>query len=270
MDFDSPLPPSEPPAPIEGPPPAPSPVPPPRWFSILQLVLCSGVPTQTVLTLVLFGVVVAAGGSPCAGSLEACKAGRLAPGFLAAIALGDTGMVVALMWWFLRMSGERPAAIFFGHGAIAREALIGVAVWPAALIVVGSLVSLLRFVWPALHNVTENPFDVFLTNPGTMALLAVTGIVAGGVREELQRGFMLHRFQQGLGGRMTGLVITSVAFGAGHYTQGFDVAISLVVAGAIWGALTLARRSVTASMTSHACFDAMQVVAVAVFKAAGR
>ena len=50
-------------------------------------------------------------------------------------------------------------------------------------------------------------------------------IVAGGVREELQRAFLLHRFRIDLGQPWMGVFITSLAFGMGHTLQGLDAAI---------------------------------------------
>jgi membrane protease YdiL (CAAX protease family) len=84
-------------------------------------------------------------------------------------------------------------------------------------------------------------------------------VIAGGVREELQRAFLLHRFEQRLGGGGIGLVVTSLAFGLGHTLQGWDAAVTTAVLGACWGALYLARRSVVATVTSHALFNLAQV-----------
>ena len=64
-------------------------------------------------------------------------------------------------------------------------------------------------------------------------------IVAGGVREELQRAFLLHRFRTDLGQPWMGLLITSLAFGLGHTLQGWDAAVVTGVLGAIWGAMYL-------------------------------
>ena len=50
-------------------------------------------------------------------------------------------------------------------------------------------------------------------------------VVAGGVREEIQRAFLLRRFEVWLGGSTVGIIVTSVAFGAGHVLQGYDAAI---------------------------------------------
>jgi membrane protease YdiL (CAAX protease family) len=84
-------------------------------------------------------------------------------------------------------------------------------------------------------------------------------IVAGGIREEIQRAFLLHRFEQWLGGGGVGVLVTSVAFGAGHLIQGVDAAIATGLLGAFWGVVYLRRRSIVAPMISHAGFDLLQI-----------
>ena len=57
-------------------------------------------------------------------------------------------------------------------------------------------------------------------------------MVAGGLREEVQRAFILHRFERHLGGAAIGLVVFSVAFGLGHLVQGRDAAVITGLLGA--------------------------------------
>ena len=62
-------------------------------------------------------------------------------------------------------------------------------------------------------------------SPLQVAAFVALVLIAGGVREELQRAFLLHRFEQSLGGPVIGVVVTSVAFGLGHTLQGWDAAV---------------------------------------------
>jgi membrane protease YdiL (CAAX protease family) len=96
--------------------------------------------------------------------------------------------------------------------------------------------------------------------PTDAVLFAVVLIVAGGVREEVQRAFLLRRFDRWLGGARVGLVVTSVAFGAGHFIQGADAAVATAVLGAFWGVVYLRRRSIGAPVVSHAGFNLVQVL----------
>ena len=56
------------------------------------------------------------------------------------------------------------------------------------------------------------------------------------------------------------MIVTSIAFGAGHLLQGVDAAIATSLLGAFWGVVYLRRRSCVAPMVSHAGFDLVQVL----------
>jgi membrane protease YdiL (CAAX protease family) len=85
-------------------------------------------------------------------------------------------------------------------------------------------------------------------------------LAAGGIREEIQRAFLLHRFDVWLGGPIVGLAVTSIGFGAGHLIQGADAAVTTGLLGAFWGYVYFLRKSCVAPMVSHAGFDLVQVV----------
>ena len=90
-------------------------------------------------------------------------------------------------------------------------------------------------------------------------IFAFVVMIAGGVREEIQRGFVLRRFEQYLGGGAVGLVVFSALFGLGHLEQGRDVALATAILGAFWGAIFLRRRSIVGPMVGHAGFNLAQV-----------
>ena len=86
-------------------------------------------------------------------------------------------------------------------------------------------------------------------------------IVAGGIREELQRAFLLHRFRGDLGRPWMGVLITSLAFGLGHTLQGLDAAIITGSLGALWGVMYLARQR-DAPIVSHSLFNSSELLRV--------
>ena len=94
------------------------------------------------------------------------------------------------------------------------------------------------------------------------AAFGVVAIVAG-VREELQRAFLLRRFERHLGGEDAGVIVLSVAFGLGHLLQGWDAAIATGALGAVWASMYLKRRSSVAPIVSHAGFNSLEVLRVA-------
>jgi len=210
-----------------------------------EIVLCSGYPTQVLLGQALSGL----GISPVAAD------GSLSARFVFALSLSDTAVLVSLMLWLLRRSGEQPRAVFFGPIRVGEEAVVGLLSLPFIVAMVMALALLIRTFAPFLHNIPENPLEGLLrTQTSLWAFLAVV-IVAGGLREELQRAFLLHRFRHDLGHAGVGLVVTSVAFGLGHTLQGWDAAILTGALGAVWGLLYLTRRSAIGPIVSHSLFN---------------
>ena len=90
--------------------------------------------------------------------------------------------------------------------------------------------------------------------------VAVGEVIAGGFREELQRAFILRRFEQHLGGGWLGLALFSILFGLGHRLQGWDAVIMTGMLGAFWGLLYLSRGNAVTSMVSHAGFNLLEVI----------
>jgi uncharacterized protein len=123
---------------------------------------------------------------------------------------------------------------------------------------------------PWLHTVARNPLQDLIGSTGQTAVFALVVVIAGGIREEVQRAFLLHRFDVWLGGATVGLVVTSIAFGAGHFDlQGADAAITTALLGACWGIVYLRRRSALAPIVSHAGFDLLEIAVVHFFAIRG-
>ncbi len=142
--------------------------------------------------------------------------------------------------------------------------MIGLATVPLVFVGVGLLLNALRLLAPSLHNVATNPLEQLAATPGQAAVFSLVAILAGGVREELQRAFMLRRFEQYLGGATVGMWIVSVAFGLAHFTQGWDAAVTTATLGAFWGWMYLRRRSTVGPMASHAGFNSLEILRLAV------
>ncbi|MGE4221829.1 MAG: CPBP family glutamic-type intramembrane protease [Vicinamibacterales bacterium] len=227
--------------------------------AILEVALCSSYPTQILVATVL----AAFGGR----GLDAD--GTLNAPFVIAVSVGDAVLVVTLIAAFMWRSGESLAATFVTGRPVGRDVLLGIGLAPLVLIGVSVTVAALRALLPQLHNVPENPMGTLMRDPALAAVFAVVVVLAGGVREELQRGFQLHRLTGHVCGPGLALLLTSAAFGAGHTLQGYDVAVATGLLGAGWGLLYLTRRSIVAAAVSHGVFNLAQVVIAATFAAAG-
>ncbi len=221
-----------------------------RVVAVIEVLLCSDYLTQWALA----GTLAALGFSPFLN-------GKLNVSFVVILSLGDAVLLIGLILLMLYAHGERPRDVFLGRRSVASEAMLGA---PLILVALGIgivvLLSMQRYT-PSLHTVPDNPLQDLLRSPRDAWLFALVVLVAGGVREEIQRAFLLHRFEVWLGGPVVGIVVTSAAFGAGHLRlQGADAAIATGLLGAFWGIVYLRRRSCVAPIVSHAGFDLMQIV----------
>ncbi|MFB3853496.1 MAG: type II CAAX prenyl endopeptidase Rce1 family protein [Vicinamibacterales bacterium] len=226
-----------------------------RARSLLETLLCSGFPTQ----LALAGLLAAAGRAPFSPD------GNLVPEYVFVLSIADAIVVVGLVVLLLRLRGEDPGRVFFARGRPVREIALGLALVPAVFVVAVGMLALIHAFVPSLRNVPVNPLESLLQSPGDAAVFAGVAFVSGGLREEIQRAFILHRFDQHLGGGLLGLVLFSVIFGAGHIIQGWDAVVTTASLGAVWGAIYLVRRNVLAAIVSHTGFDLVQIWQYMVF-----
>jgi membrane protease YdiL (CAAX protease family) len=194
-------------------------------------------------------------------------AGGLSLSFVLALSTADTVLVVGLMVVLTRAHGQSVSDLWLGGRPMRREVLYGALLIPVVFGLVVVLLNAMRILAPGLHNVQVNPLEQLAGTPGAAAMFGAVAILAGGVREELQRAFLLQRFERHLGGAGVGVISLSAAFGLGHIVQGWDAVIGTGVLGAFWAVLYLRRRSVVAPMISHAGFNALEVLRVAIWGA---
>jgi len=221
-----------------------------RLGAVIEVALCSGFPTQVLLIVVLQGFGMKPIGSD----------GHLSPAFVSTLSMADAALVVGLVVLFLQTRGESVSDVLFGPRPAGREIALGLALLPVVFVFVALVIVLLLLVAPSLHNVVRNPLEDMLRNRRDALVFAVVVMIAGGVREEVQRGFILHRFEQYLGGIWIGLLAHSLVFGLGHFEQGYDAMIATGLLGVIWGVVYILRRSIVAPMVSHAGFNLAQLL----------
>jgi len=220
-----------------------------RVAAAFEVLLCSGFPSQIIVIALLASL----------GMHPRTDEGQLSPQFVYMLTLLDTVLVIALITFFFRAHGESLRDQLFGWRPHARDVILGLALVPVSFFVVVFVLVVVQMVAPSLRNVPHNPFAGLVKTRLDAAFFAFVVMVGGGVREEIQRGFVLRRFEQYLGGGLVGLAVFSVVFGLGHLEQGKDVALATSVLGAFWGAIFLARRTIVAPMIGHAGFNLAQV-----------
>lgn len=221
-----------------------------RLAALLEVLLCSGFPTQ----LLLIGVLRGFGMRPFADG------GQLNPRFVFTLSLLDAMLVIGLILLLLRAHRESAREVLLGSVRRLREILVGIGMIPIVFMIVLAIRAAVLTWAPHLHNQPINPYEDMLRSRIDAAIFAVVVMIAGGLREEVQRGFILHRFKGYLGGGGIGVVVHSLIFGLGHLDQGYDAAIATATLGAFWGVVYLRRRSIIAPITSHAGYNLSQVL----------
>jgi membrane protease YdiL (CAAX protease family) len=224
-----------------------------RLVAIAEILLCSSIPTQALIGFVL----------QLAGWSPTDAAGHLSLAFVLTLSLADTLVVIALMVALTRAHGESATDLWIGERRVRVEVFLGLLLLPFVFIGVVVLLNTLRILAPWLHNVPQNPLERLAGTAADAAMFALVAIFAGGVREELQRAFLLRRFERHLGGAAVGVIVLSMAFGLGHFTQGWGAVVTTAALGAFWAVVYLKRRSSVAPVVSHAGFNTLEILRVA-------
>ncbi len=221
-----------------------------RLMALFEVLACSGFPTQLFIGQVL----------AIAGIRPYTADHRYSGAFIVTLSLADAALLTGLVFWFLHVHGERARDVLLGRRPLWREAVLGVLLVPLVFFLAGLVLVTVQHFAPSLHNVARNPLESLIQTRTGAVLFGLVAVISGGLREEVQRAFILHRFGQHLGGAPLGLALFSIVFGAGHAIQGWDVALATAALGVFWGILYLVRRSIGAPVTSHAGFDLAQII----------
>lgn len=230
-----------------------------RWFAMVQAFLVCGIPTQLMVAVVLVLFV----------GMRPFDSDGISLEFFATLSLLDTALVTLMIRAFLYLSGEETRDVFIGTRPVKGEILRGLLLLPVVFVAVTAIVLGLRALLPGLHTVQENPYLSFMRSPLESTIFIVVVVLAGGIREEVQRAFILHRFEQRLGGVYVGLVLFSLAFGAFHINEGLDASIAVGLLGLLWGLLYIKRRSAVMGMVNHASFDVAQILQIVIVRSFG-
>jgi uncharacterized protein len=137
---------------------------------------------------------------------------------------------------------------------------LGLALAPFLFFLNAAVAAVFRTCFPQYYLV-ENPLTKLIQTPQELALLIFSALVAGGIKEELQRAFILTRFRLYLGGAGLGLVVWSIGFGAGHYVQGVQGVVTAALYGLIFGIVYLQSGSLIAPIVAHSAYDSLALLA---------
>jgi membrane protease YdiL (CAAX protease family) len=138
--------------------------------------------------------------------------------------------------------------------------ILGLALVPF-LFLINALVALIFRLYLPKYYIEQNPLTQLIHTPQQLALFVFSALVAGGIKEEVQRAFILNRFARYLGGAGLGLVLWSLAFGLGHYLQGVQGISIAALYGFIFGIIYLRSGSLIAPIVAHGAYDTIALLA---------
>jgi len=180
---------------------------------------------------------------------------------LAALTLTSSVLLALLIGLLTRLRGESVRDLCLGHGiSLRREVFLGLGLVPVIFLVSFLIKSLVHHALPGLYSGERNVLEELMRSPVDLGLFLVVAIVAGGFREELQRAFIIRRFEAGWGPAWLGALLFGLLFGYGHLVQGRDEAIIAGVFGLLWGGIYVARRNIVAASVSHGLYDALELI----------
>ena len=161
----------------------------------------------------------------------------------------------------MRASGERIGDLGF-RLPTAREAIVIGIPFTLALFVVTNVV-LNSALASILGGGSSRSIAHLFRDPAQAPLWVLTALIGGGFAEELERAFILTRFEKlfGRAGLIAALTLSTIVFGLGHLYQGPAGAISAGFTGLVMAFVYLRRRRVMDAMLVHAAFDLLGIAA---------
>ncbi len=143
---------------------------------------------------------------------------------------------------------------------------------------VGLLIGIVMFI--GLNVVLTSVMNSFIPHPASGAPSVMSffrvprnllvwlpiGMFGGGLVEEMERIFVITRFEKWLGkpGLVLGVVLSSAMFGFGHLYQGLAAALSTACSGLVFALVFLRRRSAIEPVVAHAFSDVLAMIAATV------
>jgi membrane protease YdiL (CAAX protease family) len=171
----------------------------------------------------------------------------------------ESGITLSLIAMILKARGESLYTLGLFLDRWKPNMVIGLIVVPFLFLINGAVTLLFRVYLPRYYT-ERNPLTESIHSPQQLLLFIVSALIAGGVKEEVQRAFILNRFRRYLGGAGVGLILWSLAFGAGHYVQGAQGITVAALYGFIFGVIYLASGNLIAPMVAHGVYDTLALL----------
>jgi membrane protease YdiL (CAAX protease family) len=181
--------------------------------------------------------------------------------------LRDLGLLALVLYWLWR-DGEPLSTIGLRRRELAREALLGVALFVPFLL----LVAAIRATVEALGVPTAESVPAYLIpkGGGQIALALIFLVVVAVAEETLFRGYLIHRLRQITGSLTAAVVLSSLFFALGHGYQGAAGLVTVGLLGLVLAGIYLWRGSLVAPMVVHFLQNATGILLLPLLLGSGK
>ncbi len=218
-----------------------------RIQALLEVLLISGL-ISSILAVLPFNAFQ--------GKNSGLMTNAFSTAFFLLIESGITFLILALL---LKLHHERIRDLGLYWDRWRPNVTLGIILVPFLFIINAFVSFIFREYFPKYY-LEINPLTEIIHTPRQLAFFIFSALIAGGIKEELQRAFILTRFHQHLGGAGLGLVLWSLSFGAGHYIQGVQGVVVATAYGFIFGLIYLIRGSLIAPIVAHSAYDTLALL----------
>ncbi len=171
----------------------------------------------------------------------------------------EAAITLMLLALLMKVHGEKLSDLGLRWDRWRTQLAVGIFVVPLLFFLNGAVGALFRFCLPRFFT-EHNPLLEIIHTPSDLALFILAVLAAGGVKEELQRAFIIIRFRDHLGGAWLGLALWSIVFGAGHYVQGVQGVAVAALFGFVFGSIYILGGRLIAPMVSHGVYDTVALL----------
>ena len=171
----------------------------------------------------------------------------------------EAGITMVLLMLILKAHRETLRSLGLRWERWRSDLITGLGLVPFLFLINAGVSFAFRTYLPKYYT-EKNPLTELIHSPQQLGIFIFSALVAGGLKEELQRAFILNRFGRYLGGSGLGLVLWSLVFGAGHYVQGVQGIVIATIYGFVLGATYLLSKSLVPPFVAHGAYDALALV----------
>lgn len=173
-----------------------------------------------------------------------------------------SALVLGIAWILLRATGESFVTLGLkpeGYRSLGRGILFGIGVFVLVNIVLNVAI---RVALAVLKVPAGGGVSALFQHRSDWPYWLFAAVVGGGLTEEVERAFILTRFEGLLGRRAVGFAVALdvFMFGFAHLYQGLAGAILAGCAGLAFALIFLRRRRVWDSVVAHAVYDLIGIV----------